>query len=150
MSALDAYPPRGRTATKRGQATVEFSLTVVIFIVLLLGVLDLGRGIFTYNGVSQAAREIARVTSVHPGTTLGNSPETQAVVNVQKGLIPKLTNPTFTCVDIDGSNGANASGDCLPGMFVKVEVSAQYTPVTPLLNLAASLNLTSTSSVQIP
>ncbi len=150
MSPRDAYSPRAATAGTRGQATVEFSLTVVIFIVLLLGVLDLGRGIFTFNGVSQAAREIARVTSVHPGATLGSSPETLAVVNVQKGLVPNLTNPTYSCVDIDGSNGTNSSGDCLPGMFVKVKVSALYTPVTPLLNLAASINLTSTSSVQIP
>ena len=150
MSRTDAAPRRGLTVAKRGQATVEFSLTVVIFIVLLLGVLDLGRGIFTYNGVSQAAREIARVSSVHPGATLGTSPETVSVVNVQKGLVPNLSNTTFSCVDIDGTNGTNSSGDCLSGMFVKVQISAQYTPVTPLLNLAASLNLTSTSSVQIP
>ena len=58
---------RRRTASQQhGQALVEFSLAIIVFLVILMGVFDLGRGIFVYNGVSQAAREIARATAVHP------------------------------------------------------------------------------------
>ncbi len=84
----------------RGQALVEFSLTIVIFLVLLMAIVDLGRGIYQFNGVSEAAREIARVTSVHPGTGFGNSPETINVVKSQKAMIPNLNDPTFACVDM--------------------------------------------------
>ena len=80
-------PPRAAPA--RGQALVEFSLTIVIFLVLLMAIVDLGRGIYQFNGVSEAAREIARVTSVHQGTGLGNSPETINVVKAQKKLDPE-------------------------------------------------------------
>jgi hypothetical protein len=128
----------------RGQALVEFSLALPIFLMLLMGVFDLGRGIYMYNGVSQAAREIARVTSVHKGSPLGSSPETAAVVATQKALIPNLGNPTFTCVDIDGS--ASATGECEQ---VKVVIVAPYSPVTPLLSLIGTWNMQSTSSVSI-
>ena len=135
----------GRRDTS-GQALVEFSLAIIVFLVLLMGIFDLGRGIYLYNGVSQAAREIARVTSVHPGSTLGTSSQTQAVVAVQQGLIPNLGNPTFACVDIDDTA---VTGACLGGMRVKVTIVAPYRPVTPLLGLTGTWNLASTSSVSI-
>ena len=132
----------------RGQALVEFSLTVTIFLVLLMGIFDFGRAIFMYNGVAQAAREIARVTSVHPGATLGGSPETAAVVATQKGMIPNLKNPTYACVDID--NTAESAVDCgPPDKAVKVTISAVYTPVTPLLSFLGDITLSSSSSAKM-
>lgn len=133
-------------AAEAGQALVEFSLALIIFLVLLMGVFDLGRGIYMYNGVSQAAREIARVTSVHPGSTLGNSAETAAVIATQKKLIPNLGNPAFACVDIDDTA---VTGTCRGGMRVKVTVIAPYRPVTPILGLVGTWDMSSTSSVSI-
>ena len=130
-----------------GQALVEFSLVVVIFLVMLMGIFDFGRAIYMYNGVAEAAREIARVTSVHPGSTLGNSVETAAVVNNQKGLIPNLGNPTFACRNIDNTAVA---GTCeAPDHSVKVTISALYTPVTPLLSFIGNINLSSSSTAKI-
>jgi Flp pilus assembly protein TadG len=136
---------RGRPR-ERGQAAVEFAIAITVFLVILMGIIDLGRGIYMYNGVSQAAREIARVTSVHPGTALGNSAETVAVIAVQKRLIPNLGNPTFTCVDIDGTT---ITKPCVSGMQVRIKIVAPYVPVTPLLGLSGTWNLQSTSSVAI-
>lgn len=137
-----------RDARERGQALVEFSISIVIFLMLLMGVVDFGRAIYQYNGVSQAAREIARVTSVHPGpdftTTIGRSAETNAVIATQGGLIPNLGAPTMSCVEIDGTS---VSGGCLPGNSIKVTISAPYTPITPLLGLVGTWSLSSTSSV---
>jgi len=136
-----------RRRGSRGQALVEFSLTVMIFLVLLMGIFDFGRAIFMYNGVAQAAREIARVTSVHPGAPLGGSAETAAVVGTQKNLIPNLGNPTYRCVRIDNTNVA---GDCEPQEHaVKVTISAVYTPVTPILSFLGDITLSSSSSAKI-
>jgi hypothetical protein len=131
---------------ERGQAVVEFALAITVFLVILMGIVDLGRGIYMYNGVSQAAREIARVTSVHPGTALGNSPETAEVIAIQKRLIPNLQDPTFSCVDIDGSAIATS---CVAGNQVRVVIVAPYSPITPLLGLTGTWDLQSTSSVAI-
>ena len=131
---------------------MEFALAVPIFLVILMAVFDLGRAIYMYNGVSQAAREVARATSVHPCTgnpcTLGNSLETADALATQKGLIPGLSDPTIICVDIDGS-AINSSTTCVPGNQLRVTVTAAFTPITPLLGLTGTWNLQSTSSVAI-
>jgi Flp pilus assembly protein TadG len=138
-----------RQPREGGQALVEFSLSIVIFLVLMMAILDLGRGIYMFNGVSEAAREIARVASVHPGTTFGG-PEITAVVNTQKRVIPNLGNPTFSCVDIDGAPGLNGNGECPTGAQVTVSITAPYSPVTPVMGLLGTWNMQSTSSQRIP
>ena len=134
-----------------GQALVEFSLAIVVFLMLMMGIVDLGRAIYQYNGVAQAAREIARVTAVHSGTdfttTAGRSAETTAVIATQMRLVPNLQDPTITCVDIDGTV---ITEHCVEGKWINVRIVAPYTPVTPLLGLTGTWNLFSAStSVQL-
>ncbi len=45
---------------RHGQSLVEFALMGPIFFVLLMGTIDLGRAIYIYNTISDAAREGAR------------------------------------------------------------------------------------------
>jgi hypothetical protein len=152
-------PLRGRRPRSRGQALVEFSLVLIPFLFLLLGIVDLGRGIYTNNAVAQAAREIARTTSVHPCAggfpcaTFGNSTETQATIATQRTMVPALGTPVITCVDLadaapTGSGGAPRT--CRPGDFARVTVSVPFSVITPLLSAIAPTTLTSTSHVQIP
>ena len=129
---------------------VEFSISITLFLVLLMGIIDLGRGVYMYNGVSEAAREIARVASVHPGAPLGASPEIASVVATQQRLIPALRNPTFGCFDVDGSNGFTTAGRCPKGDQVRVTIVAPYTPVTPLLGLVGTWDMRSSGSARIP
>jgi len=129
-----------------GQALVEFSLAIIVFLVLLMGIVDVGRGVYAYNGVAQAAREIARVASVHPGSTLGSSTEITNVIATQQRLVPGLTAPAFTCVDIAGSA---VTDTCRRGDWVRVQISAPWTPATPLLGLTGTWNLASTTTMKI-
>lgn len=135
---------------ERAQALVEFSLTIVIFLVMLMAIVDLGRGIYMFNGVSQAVREVARVASVHPGTTFGNSPEITSVVATQKRLIPNLSSPTFACVEIDDTSYPGGTCPASKGYRVKVTMLAPYAPLTPILGLIGTWNMSSTSSLEIP
>jgi hypothetical protein len=148
-------PRRERT---RGQALVEFSVVLIPFLFLLMGVIDLGRGIYVNNGVAQAAREIARITATHPcvmsgGTcTLGNSPETAGVIATQKGLVPGLADPTaviqLTCTDI--TDAPDDPDKCGPHDFVRVEIRVPFSVITPLLSMVAPATMSSTSHVEIP
>jgi hypothetical protein len=142
--------------SQEGQSLVEFSLVLIIFMMMLMAVFDLGRGIYQYNGVSQAAREIARVTSVHPCAEinpcisgLGSSAQTADVIANQMKLIPNLGTPTFSCVDIDGSPSLHTNFTCDTGDEVKVEILAPYSPITPLMRLSGTWNFKSASSVAI-
>ena len=137
----------GRTVD-RGQALVEFSLAIVIFLVLMMGIFDLGRGIYMYNGVAEAAREIARRTSVYPGITLGASTQTADVIAVQRALVPGMTTPTFACETVTGV--PSTSVPCASGEFVKVTVGATYKPITPLLGFLGDIPVQASSASQIP
>ena len=119
---------------------------LVPFLLLLMGIFDFARGIYAYNAVSQAAREIARTTSVHRGAALGASPQSQATVAAQQSVVPGMQTPVYSCVDIEG-NGV--TGSCFPGNSVKVTVTAPYQPVTPLLAFLGNLSLSSSSTVQV-
>lgn len=140
-----------RTHEPRGQALVEFSLAIIVFLLLMMGVFDFGRAIYQYNGVAQAAREIARVTAAHAGpdfsTSAGRSAETNAVISTQKSLIPNLKDPTIECVDITGQV---ITTKCIPGEWIRVGIGATYDPLTPLLGLVGTWTLFSSStSVQL-
>lgn len=52
----------------RGQALLEFALIIPIMLLLLVGLLDLGRIVFTRNGMSDGARQGAREASIDPRT----------------------------------------------------------------------------------
>jgi Flp pilus assembly protein TadG len=147
-----------RRRRRGGQALVEFSLALVPFLLVLMAIFDLGRGIYMNNGVSEAAREIARVTAVHPckvsPCTLGNSLETAAVIAVQKGMIPGFSSAassiTFTCTTIGDAVFVPSSGACPSTKFIKVTITVPYSAITPLLSMVAPTTLTATAHVEVP
>ena len=148
---------RTRREPRRGQALVEFAVAVIPFMILMMGVLDLGRAIYTMNGTAEAAREIARVTSVHlhagGNPDLGSSAESQAVIATQRGLIPNLLftpSSDIDCVDIGDNiipDDACASGD---EFYIRVHVRVTFTPVTPLVGMFGNHTFDSWSRIGIP
>ncbi|MBI2762164.1 MAG: pilus assembly protein [Chloroflexi bacterium] len=140
-----------------GQALVEFSIALIPFLFLLMGTVDLGRGIYSNNGVAQAAREIARVTSVHqcvgPCTTASWSAETLGVVNTQRQLVPGLSaaDIAITCVDVTDTAVTVAAGkSCPPYDFIRVTASVSFSVITPLLPVPKPMTFSSTAHVQVP
>lgn len=137
-----------RPKREGGQALPEFALVLIPFLLLLLGIFDLGRGIYMYNSAAEAAREIARVASVdkQSGYPVGTSPDTRSMVALQQRMVPGLTagGITISCVTI-----LDTTGTCKAGEFVRVRISVQYRPVTPLLGLVGPLELVAVSHLQI-
>jgi Flp pilus assembly protein TadG len=153
-----AAATRHANRSRGGQALVEFSLVLVPFLVILMGIVDLGRGIYMNNGINEAAREIARVTAVHPCTglpcTLGTSTETLATVATQKGLIPGLGSGTisFSCVTVSDAlvTDFSSGSACDSGNYIRVRVTVAYAALTPLLSMVAPSTLSSTAHIQVP
>jgi Flp pilus assembly protein TadG len=158
MKTLTLSRNRG---ARRGQALVEFSLTIIVFLMILMGLFDLGRAVFMYNGVSEAAREIARRAAVWPyqglasTTALGSSTQVRETIATQRQLVPGMNNlaagsPDFECVDISGDLSTNTT--CGQGDFrdyVRVTVTATYSPIS-FLGLTGPITLKATSSVSFP
>jgi len=73
-----------RSDRSRGQAMVEFALVIPVFILLMVGIFDLGRVVWVNDTLATAAREAARFAIVHGGSE-GNPcpvgpPATTAVI----------------------------------------------------------------------
>ena len=65
IEGRDAMSRSARVArASRGQALVEFALILPIFLILLFGIIDFGRYVYTANSLNNAAREGARIGSV--------------------------------------------------------------------------------------
>ena len=152
------HPLRSRR-DRKGQALVEFSLVLVPFLFILMGVLDLSRAIYTLNGTAEAAREIARVTAVHPYDTccdLGSGTDSQDVIGVQRLLIPGLNfapSTDIACVDV--SDAVLPDKECQDGdtdntRFVRVTVRAAFTPATPLAQMFGDHTFQSVSRIEVP
>jgi TadE-like protein len=150
---------RLRAGRTRGQSLVEFSLVIIPFTFLIMGIFDLGRGIYMMNGTAEAAREIARVASVHSGCLpespntcdLGSSTQISNVVATQRRLIPGMAiNPStdIVCVSIDDVV-YTVDKDCKWGEdYVRVRVRSSFTPITPLVSMFGSHTFESYSRVR--
>jgi Flp pilus assembly protein TadG len=151
-----AFRSARRDRRSRGQALVEFSLVLIPFLYLLLGAVDLGRGIYINNAVNQAAREIARVTITHPCTgspCTAYSAETQQVIDTQIRLVPGMTQSSVevVCTDITGATEAAASsGQCPPNSFYRATVTVPFSVITPLLPVPKDFTITAISHIEIP
>jgi len=63
-----------RRPRSAGQALVEFTLIIPIFLSLLMGIFDFGRVVWASNSLASAAREGARFAIVHGGSPLDPCP----------------------------------------------------------------------------
>lgn len=122
----------------RGQSLVEFALILPLLLLMLMGVLDLGRAVAAYNSVSNAARSAARVAIVDQNADVVE----QAANEEAFGLVPLI-------VDFDPN--ANSDDPCeINVCAVWVEVSYEYVPATPIVsNIVGTITVSSESQLAI-
>jgi Flp pilus assembly protein TadG len=114
-----------------GQSLVEFAMVVPIFLLVLFAIVDFGMAFHAWITITNSAREGARAGAVHaPVATIE-----QRVRNAADSL--DQDNLTVTVTNADDQGGQ-------PGESVVVDVSYDYSLMTPLANL---LNLVSGGSI---
>lgn len=129
---------------ERGQSLVEASLAVFIFIILVMGTIDVGRAVWNYNTLAQATREGTRYAIVHGSDSSDpSSPDDdQAIKDVVEKYGAGLSSDSLT-VTTDWPDGGNAPGN-------HVTVTSEYT-FTPIFNFlgAISIDMSSSSTMEI-
>ncbi len=66
--------------TKTGQALVEFALVLILFLVIVWAIFDIGRAVYYYTAVQNAAREGARYGSINQNTAeIQNAARSKAI-----------------------------------------------------------------------
>jgi Flp pilus assembly protein TadG len=83
----------------RGQALVEFAIAVPILVLIVAGVLELGRGYSYAVATSNAARDGARYVAGKTATS--NGPGVPAMCNLVKADVAAITG-NFSCATVVG------------------------------------------------
>lgn len=124
----------------RGQSLVEFALIIPILLLLMLGILDLGRAVAAHNSVSNAARSAARVAVVDQNADV----VAQAAIDEAFGL-------GLSADDIDFDANANDDDPCILQVCqVSVSVSYEYTAATPIIgNIVGPITVRSETRLPI-
>ena len=148
-----------RRNRRRGATIVEMSIVLSVFLMLTLGMIDLGTCVFRYHVLSNAARQGARRAIVHGAlansaldggpwgpTTIdvaATSTSTPIVGGAHDGIAGLLVgcNPAQTTIEVQWTKNSNAVGQP-----VQVTLSTPYTPVMWFLTGGT---LTAASTMQI-
>jgi Flp pilus assembly protein TadG len=156
---------RGLCADERGVALVEFALVLPLLLVLLLGMIDVGKAVNYWNDETHLANEAARYAAVNNSPDpnwasnktnaaykINTAIKNQADTNeLKQGGTQSISTPGAT-VCIYFPNGTHASGPkALAGEPVKVVVKAQYNWLGYLVGkgLLPSSTLTATSTMRL-
>lgn len=120
---------------------VEFALALPIFLLLVFGLVDLGRGFFYYNMLANMTREGARYAIVDPNNTYGI---TTTVTNA--AFMLDSSGPLNVSVATDSTGSPTARGH-------PITVTATYSmfALTPLIGqfIPNGLGLSSRSTMII-
>lgn len=140
----------GPSRRSRGQALVEFAFVVPIFLLLLFGIIEFGRYVYTVQILNNAAREGARYAIVHgseslnptgpmPGGAPGSDIAGEAVKAVVRRFAVGVVGANISFPPVDCVNG-ETSGPCwVPnnqrGNAVTVTVRATFNALIPIVPL---------------
>lgn len=108
----------------QAQTLVEFALLLPVFLLFVIVVFDLGRAVYYYSAVHNAAREGARYGIIHPNDAPGMQ---STAVNYAIGL-------GLADTDVSAGLGTPEIIDGFPNPTVKVTVVYCFTPATPLVD----------------
>jgi hypothetical protein len=128
-----------RSDRTRGQALVEFALAIPLVLLLMLGILDLGRAVFAYNSVAHAARSGARVAIVNQNQSVVEAEVLREAVGLDPVVVDPLTYPY------------DDAADCLnPGCVIRVEVTHQWLAATPIIGaIVGPIEISSASELPV-
>jgi Flp pilus assembly protein TadG len=136
---------------ERGNALVEFAIASTTMLMLMFGIIDFGRALYTYHLVADGARSGARYAMVRGSTcTVSGCPATaDAIQSYVRGLAPGIDpnqlNVTTSYSTGDGCIDPNKQG---PGCVVSVQASYTFSFLTPLMP-SFRMSMSSTSQVVI-
>lgn len=124
---------------------MEFAVAIPIFLLLVFGLIDLGRLVYVNNAIAQAAREGARWGAVQARSA--TDADRNAIEAHATGLMAAVPDPSVaaTCE----RSGAVVTS-CRTNDILVVSISSQVTPLTPLIGqVVGTRTVTATAKVMV-
>ena len=142
-----------------GQAMVEMALILFVLVLLIFGMTEFGRAMYTKNTLNNAARAGARVavvtpstsyppivaTSVDCSTTPANTVYAAVCTGIAGGGIQNKT--VVVTINIQDTSGSTQSTPA-SGYSVEVSVQSNFTPVLAIMRNMMSPTLTGQASMR--
>lgn len=145
-------PGTASTQRSRGQALVEFALVIPLFLLLMVALFDLGRAVFAYNTLTNAAREGVRLAIVNQDedTIVARAKSQTAIVELDTPAVEVDFWETATdgTADVSAPCGLPAAVGCL----AVVTFEATYRPMTPFISniiFGSGVTFTATSVLTV-
>jgi len=147
-----------------GQGLVEFALVIPVIMLLIFGAVDLGRAVYAYNTIANAARDGARVAAVNQIETSPDCNEDRPVedpLNPHWSIKRCAAGSALTlgvqqsAVTVEYHTPSGTSLTCTSstlnvGCIAAVTVHYTYTPMTPVIgDLVGNIAINSTSQMPI-
>lgn len=114
--------------TERGQSLMELAVSLTFILLLLSGIVDLGRAFFTYMGLRDAAQEGALYGSINPKDIAGIETRIFNSSNMLRNLNNDPSVIILVKVDIDMSE--LSEDKYCAGNGLKVSIDYQNFPLT--------------------
>lgn len=146
---------------EKGSVLVESAFTIAMLFVMLFGIIDFGRVLYTYHSLSNAARDATRWASVNGATcgSDGSCPAGPASVGTITSYVQGTVGPGIdqskinvqACGVADGSKCSASPVACTlnqPGCDVQVQLSYNFNFLVPVVR-GSSITLSSSSEMVI-
>jgi len=117
---------------ERGQAMVETAIAIPLLLVLMVGIFEIGRAYETWQVLTNAAREGARM-AITPSSTV---PTTTALIR-QYMADGQLTNSGTASVVVDKSASITVNGTAVSASLVTVDYPFEFMMLQPVVRLVA-------------
>ena len=148
-----------------GSELIEFALAVPVLLLVIFGIMDCSRAMYSYHYCAQVAREATRYSAVRGSTWAGQSCLTVSsyacmatasdVTNFVSSITPMgfsaanlVVTTTWSGLEANGTDCSTTNVNNSPGCIVTVKVAYVFSYALPLLP-TAPLNLSSTSNLTI-
>jgi len=137
----------------KGQGLVEFALLLPVLVLMIFGVLELGRAFFAFIAISNSAREGARVFTFRPDVT--TMADINAAVNSELGSSPLVDKTKITSIQIQCGNSyttvANDTALKACPKFQPIRITVTYShDLIVRLFFPATLTLRRSAEMMIP
>lgn len=110
--------------SEKGQAAVEFALVLPILLILIFGIIDFGRILYTKNALTSLSQEAARHASIYYASEDDTTTQSYAI-NHAGTLDPD----SFTVSSVTFSDGEISGSD------VVATLTYELYYITPIINL---------------
>ncbi|HXO17590.1 MAG TPA: TadE/TadG family type IV pilus assembly protein [Candidatus Dormibacteraeota bacterium] len=135
--------------SERGAGLPETAIVMMALLLFMFGVIDFGRGLYTYSFVANAARQGARWAIVRGSQSCTNSNNNLSGCNAKQSdvvaYVQSLSNGATDPSQIGVTPTWTACGNA-PGCVVSVKVTYPFKMLGPL---TGTLNMSSTSQMVI-